>query len=203
MFTGLIQEIGRIKQSRRIREGLRLIVESKELRPKLKIDDSVAINGVCQTVVALEEDCFHVETVHTTLAKTTLGLLKKGEEVNLETALTLSTPLGGHIVQGHVGSVGVIVALNPIGNNINIGIKIDSETQYYVVKEGSITLEGIGLTVADLKADIAWVTVIPHTFKNTTLRNKKLGDKINIEVDILAKYVEKLLSKAIPSKIRV
>lgn len=194
MFTGLVKEIGRVVSALPNKEGKELAIASSTLVKQVEIDDSVAVNGVCQTVTRIENDKFFVQAVHTSLEKTTLGALRSGDEVNLELALTLQDRLGGHIVQGHVNDVGRIVGITSIGNNYLVSIQLSNENVKYVVKEGSITIDGISLTVAefDRNAAVATVSIIPHTWENTILRNKKVGSNVNIEVDILAKYVESL-----------
>ncbi|WP_372655245.1 riboflavin synthase [Halobacteriovorax sp.] len=195
MFTGLVKEIGSVKTINGNQEGKELAIYSKELIKDIKVDDSVSVNGACQTAIRVADDHFVVQTIHTSLEKTTLGKLQVGEEVNLELALQLSDRLGGHLVQGHVNSMANIVDIQNKGKNYLLKSKIDREQMKYIVKEGSITIEGISLTVADLDRDqnTFTVSIIPHTWMNTVLRNRRVGSVINIEVDILGKYVENLL----------
>lgn len=193
MFTGLVKEIGKVVGATSNSEGVLLTVASNLLRPQMGIDDSVAINGVCQTVVSLGDKTFSVQVVHTSLEKTTLGKLKSGMEVNLELALTLSDRLGGHIVQGHVNGIASVEKLLMRGDNTLMTLRLPSELLRYVVKEGSITLDGTSLTVAELEDALVTVSLIPHTLKQTVLKNRKVGHEINVEVDILAKYIERLL----------
>ncbi|MFG1493963.1 riboflavin synthase [Halobacteriovorax sp. ZH4_bin.1] len=195
MFTGLVKEIGKVVSVRSNAEGKLIEVSCKELLPEIAIDDSVAINGACQTAVKITNSTFVVQTVHTSLEKTTLGSLRSGEEVNLELALRASDRLGGHIVQGHVNDVGQIVQIQSRGNNYLVTIKVNSKQMKYIVKEGSITIDGISLTVADVfKADSSFqLSIIPHTWENTVLRNRSVQSLVNIEVDILGKYIENLL----------
>ncbi len=193
MFTGLVKEIGKIKRVTPNTEGAEIVVSSTSLISEIKIDDSVAINGVCQTATAVSIDSFTVQAVHTTLDKTTLGSLKVGQEVNMELALRVSDRLGGHIVQGHVNCVAPLTGIIAKGNNYLVSITLPTEVLRYVVAEGSITIDGISLTVAYLEGNKVTVSIIPHTFENTILRNKNIGDKVNIEVDVIAKYVERLL----------
>lgn len=195
MFTGLVKEIGKVRRISKNAEGKILEIESVELLPEIGIDDSVAINGACQTAVLLSEDTFTVQAVHTTLEKTTLGHLKVGDEVNMELALKVSDRLGGHMVQGHVNDVGNIVNIRNNGKNYLVTLRVSSTQMKYIVKEGSITIDGISLTVADVfPADCSFqVSIIPHTWDHTVLRNRKVGSFVNIEVDILGKYIENLL----------
>lgn len=195
MFTGLVKEIGTVKSIKGNQEGKELAIYSKSLIKEIGIDDSVSINGACQTAIRVEEEYFVVQTIHTSLEKTTLGSLNVGEEVNLELALQLSDRLGGHLVQGHINAMANIVDIQNKGKNYLLKSKIDREQMKYIVKEGSITIEGISLTVADIdrEKNTFTVSIIPHTWLNTILRNRRVSSIINIEVDILGKYVENLL----------
>lgn len=195
MFTGLVKEIGKVKRVSKNAEGKVLEIESKVLLPEIAIDDSVSINGACQTAVTITEDSFIVQAVHTTLDKTTLGKLNVGDEVNMELALRLSDRLGGHMVQGHVNDVGTIANIQNTGKNYVVTVRVSPDQMKYIVKEGSITIDGISLTVSNLfKEDCSFqVSIIPHTWDHTVLRNRRVGSLINIEVDILGKYIENLL----------
>lgn len=195
MFTGLVKEIGKVVSVRSNAEGKLIEVESKTLLPEIEIDDSVAINGACQTAVKVSDKTFVVQAVHTTLEKTTLGRLRQGDEVNLELALRASDRLGGHIVQGHVNDVGQIAQIRNLGENYLVTIKVHSSQMKYIVKEGSVTIDGISLTVSDVfKEDCSFqLSIIPHTWQHTVLRNRTVQSLVNIEVDILGKYIENLL----------
>lgn len=195
MFTGLVKDIGTVKGIIPNTEGLELIIESKELISDIAIDDSIAINGACQTATKVSGSTFSVQTVHVSLEKTTLGSLKLGDSVNLELALRLSDRLGGHLVQGHVNDVAEIISIDARGKNFVVSAKLSPAQMKYIVKEGSITIDGISLTVANTNKDNSTFTVsiIPHTWNNTVLRSRPIGSKVNIEVDILGKYVENLL----------
>jgi len=191
VFTGLIKEIGIVKSIVPNKEGKLLTVSSHELISEIEIDDSVSINGACQTVIHYSPSEFTVQAVGTTLEKTTLGHLKPGDEVNMELALRLADRLGGHLVQGHVNGLGHVKKISATGDNYLMTVSADHSLVKYIVKEGSITLNGVSLTVADMNSDCGvTVSVIPHTWFNTTFKNLGIGDKINIEVDIIAKYVE-------------
>jgi riboflavin synthase len=192
MFTGLIKEIGKIKEVRHNREGREFIIESKELISQMAIDDSVCVNGACQTVTEVGKGCFKVQTVHITLQKTTLGDLKTGSRVNLELALRPIDRFGGHFVQGHVNDVGVITEIKSVGKNCLLTVKYPKSLANYLTSEGPITLDGVGLTIAklDKRVNSFTVSVIPHTLENTVLADKRRGDRLNLEVDLLAKYVE-------------
>ncbi len=195
MFTGIVKEIGKVKSLTPNSSGLSLEVYAPALIKDLEIDDSVSINGACQTVTELGGDYFRVQAVHTTLEKTTLGALSIGEDVNLELALQLQTRLGGHLVQGHVNGMGSIVTVLKKGNNYDVWVSYPPQCAPYIVKEGSITVDGISLTVADLKREEhqLMLSIIPHTWEQTALRHRRSGALVNLEVDIIAKYVENLL----------
>jgi riboflavin synthase len=193
MFTGLVKDIGVIESVVPNTEG-KLITVQSNLCDQIAIDDSVSINGACQTVVNFNHKTFTVQAVGTTLEKTNLSSLKSGELVNLELALRLSDRLGGHLVQGHVNGLSEVAKIASYGDNYVVTLKVAVELRGYIVKEGSITLNGISLTVSDVdKMGQIQVSVIPHTWFHTNLKNIHIGDKINVEVDIIAKYVENLM----------
>lgn len=195
MFTGIIEEIGIVKEFSKSGKNALIVVECKKILEEVKIGDSIAIDGVCQTVVKFDKNSFSVQVSSETLNVTTFLRLKSGDKVNLERALTLSTRLGGHIVSGHVDGLGKIKSSRTVGSEFyNLKIEIEKELTKYIVKKGSITINGISLTVADITSNEVSIAVIPQTFENTNLKSLKSGDYVNIEVDILAKYVEKLLS---------
>ena len=195
MFTGLVKSIGTVGSLSKNAEGMLITILDKKVSQDVAIDDSVSINGACQTVVDFDDQSFKVQAVHTTLEKTNFKNLKVGDKVNLELALRLSDRLGGHLVQGHVNGIGQIVNWESRGDNYQVNFRVPESLMRYVVKEGSITINGISLTVSDLNLEnrVAQVSIIPHTWNNTTFRDLKIGEEINLEVDILAKYVENLL----------
>ncbi len=195
MFTGLIKEIGRVKTVSATAEGKKIEILCPHIRPHLNIDDSVAVNGVCLTVEKLTTDSFFATAVHVTLEKTTTGLLKKETPVNLEMALAMGDRLGGHVVQGHVGAIGEIVKIEDHGKNKLITLSYPEKLSRYFILEGSVAIEGISLTIAQINKEKLYlqVSIIPHTVKETTLQFKKIGDKVNLEVDLFAKYVESIL----------
>jgi riboflavin synthase len=195
MFTGLIKEIGILKSVETNREGKLLGIKSKDLIKEIGIDDSVSINGACQTVVKIKGDIFYVQAVHVTLEKTTFGALRPSNQVNLELSLRPMDRLGGHFVSGHVNGVGQISKITSQGKNYLITVKYSKDLEKYIIPEGSIAIDGISLTVAYQKRGELTVSIIPHTYEKTTLGSKKVGDKVNLEVDLLAKYLEKLLPK--------
>lgn len=195
MFTGLVKEIGKIKRVTKNTEGALIEVYSETLLSEIEIDDSVSINGACQTAIAVSDKTFLVQAVHVTMEKSSLGKLKAGDEVNLELAMRISDRLGGHIVQGHVNDIGTVRDIRNTGKNYLVIIGVSSSQMKYIVKEGSITIDGVSLTVSEVyKADCSFqVSVIPHTWDNTVFRNRRIGSSVNIEVDILGKYIENLL----------
>ena len=198
MFTGIIEEIGVVKECRQGKNDALIVVECQKVIEDTKLGDSIAINGVCQTVVDLKQNSFSAQISNETLKVTTFSNLKTGEKVNLERALTLASRLGGHMVTGHIDNVVKITKIEKHSDFYNLGFKIENDSEIglskYIVNKGSICINGISLTVAKIVSDEFEVAIIPHTFKNTNLETLKVGDNVNVEVDILAKYVEKNLS---------
>lgn len=186
MFTGIIEEIGVIKGFTKNSNGALITVGCFSVLEGTKIGDSIAINGCCQTVVSISTNSFSADVSHETLRISTLENFKTGDNVNLERALTPSTRMGGHIVQGHVDCKAKYLG--------NMTFEIPENEAKYVVYKGSITINGVSLTVADVKRNIFSIAVIPHTLENTTLKDLKHSDFVNIETDILGRYVEKFLS---------
>jgi riboflavin synthase len=194
MFTGLIQEVGLVKKAVQQGPGLELFVESNGLSHKVKVGDSVAVNGCCLTAVGVNPPLLSFQAVSETLNRTVLGDLKPGAKVNLELPLTLSDPLGGHFVQGHVDGTAEIIEITPDGAGARLKVKIPELLARYVVEKGSLALDGISLTVAAVQGNQVEVALISHTLQSTSLRDKKAGDFLHLEVDMLAKYIEKLSS---------
>ena len=194
MFTGLIEEIGQVKNIKSISGGISLNIAAKKIMNDIKIDDSVACNGVCLTVTSVGNNHFQADAVGATLEKTTLKSIRKGQQLNLERAVRLTDRLGGHLVQGHVNGIGSISQINKLGENFYLEVVIPENLKKYVIDEGSIAIDGISLTIAKLMNNHVGVSVIPHTWENTTLTYKRIGDSVNIETDLIAKYVEKLLT---------
>lgn len=194
MFTGIIEEIGVIKEFSKSGNSALIVVECKKILEDLKLGDSIAINGVCQTVVKFDKTHFAVQVSSETLSVTNLANLKAGDKVNLERALTLSARLGGHLVSGHVDGLAKIKSVQKLSEFYNLKFEVEKSLSKYIVKKGSVTINGISLTVANIAQNEFEIAIIPHTFDNTTLKWLKMGDFVNIEVDILAKYVEKFLS---------
>ncbi len=193
MFTGLVEEVGTVRHVRRRGEYLRLQVNCSTVLAGLRTGDSVSIDGACQTAVAVDPAGFAVDTLAETLRKTTFGSLVPGATVNLERALRVGDRLGGHIVQGHVDGVGILASIERSNRNIYLSVDLDPALLRYCVSEGSIAISGISLTIATLTERGVKVNIIPETWKRTSLRDRRVGDPVNIEVDILARYVERLL----------
>jgi riboflavin synthase len=193
MFTGLIEESGTIENISKFGDGLRFKIKAGKVLEDTKVDDSISINGVCLTVVEKSKNYFTVEAVEETLKKTTLGNLKVGEKINLERSIKLSDRLGGHLVQGHVDGIGKIVGRKKLKSSVILNIEIPSQLAKYMIDRGSIAIDGISLTIVKTENNLMTLSIIPHTLELTTLSWKKEGDTVNIEVDLIAKYVEKLL----------
>ena len=194
MFTGIVEDVGIVKEVISIRSGVRLKIGSK-ISKELKNGDSVAVNGACLTVVERKEDNFSVEVSFETLNRTNLGKANSGKRVNLERALKLSDRLDGHIVLGHVDTTATIKSINRVGEFYILSIAIDSYTFEHSVEKGSIAIDGISLTIAKLTENSLDVAVIPFTYENTNLKYLKPGETVNIEVDIIGKYVKKFMKK--------
>jgi len=194
MFTGLIQETGEIASLQRVSGKTRITVNAKTIPAELKLGDSVAVSGVCLTAVEIESHRFSCDLAEETLKRTSLGNLKKESCVNLELPTRPQERLGGHVVQGHVDGVGKLLKLEKIkgGEDWRMTIELPQGTSRYVVPQGSITIEGISLTVAGIKSDQIEIAIIPHTYHATNLHTLGHGSLVNIEVDVLAKYAEKL-----------
>ena len=194
MFTGIVEDVGIVKEVISIGSGVRLKIGSK-LSKELKNGDSVAVNGACLTVVERKEDNFSVDISFETLNRTNLGKANSGKRVNLERALRLSDRLDGHIVLGHVDTTATIKSINRVGEFYILSIAIDSYTFEHSVEKGSIAIDGISLTIAKLTENSLDVAVIPFTYENTNLKYLKPGETVNIEVDIIGKYVKKFMKK--------
>lgn len=195
MFTGIVTAVGRITRAQPKGDGVRLRIEA----PAFGLDDiatgdSIAIQGVCHTVVAKDALSFEVDSSRATLSVTT-GL-EDGREVNLEKSLRLSDRLGGHLVQGHVDGVGTVTAFDDVGGSYRLEVRAPHELARYIAKKGSITIDGVSLTVNAVDGARFEINVIPHTRAYTTLRNLALGSRVNVEVDMMARYVERLANTA-------
>lgn len=202
MFTGIIIELGKVYDFIKLRSGAQLKVLSKNIIKETSLGDSISVNGVCLTVNEIDstKELISFDVSYETLQKTTLGELKKGDCVNLEPALTLNTRLGGHIVSGHVEGIGIIKRIENKGDYQQIEIEAPEDILKYCIKKGSIAIDGISLTIVDIFPSSFTVVIIPHTAKMTTIGAKKIGDKVNLESDIIAKYVEKFVKQTAPVK---
>jgi riboflavin synthase len=194
VFTGIVEELGTVDALTTQTAGARLRVRCTRVLDDLKPGASIAVNGVCLTAVALDDSSFSADLAPETLERSNLGSLASGSRVNLERPLSLSDRLSGHIMQGHVDGTGELLSLEPLGDeNWWLRIRVPAELDRYLVFKGSIALDGISLTIASLERDVLSVTIIPHTYQVTTLATYQPGDRLNIECDVLAKHVEKLL----------
>ena len=190
MFTGLIEELGIVKSFERNSAGALLIVECKKILDDVRLGASVAINGACHTVVAFSDNSITVQTSNETLNVSNFDSLKKGDKVNLERAMTLSSRLDGHLVSGHIDGMATFIDKKIDGFSNKLFFKLDEKLKKYVIYKGSIAINGISLTIASLENTVFSVEIIPHTMQETNLADLKLGDIVNIETDVIAKYVE-------------
>jgi riboflavin synthase len=191
MFTGIVEELGTV-----IQPGTKLEVRCATVLSDLSIGASIAVNGVCLTAVAVTAQSFIADLAPETLSRSNLSELITGSRVNLERPVTPATRLSGHIVQGHVEATGEVVALDSLRDgNWWLKVRVPKSLDRYLVEKGSITLDGISLTIAAMDGDVIGATIIPHTYANTTIGQARFGSKLNVEVDVLAKHVEKLLAR--------
>ena len=194
MFTGLIEEKGKIISTKITQTGKQIAISTgKQFIEKIKIGDSVAINGVCQTAVKIEGNNFYTDLMQESLKKTTLNNLSAKQNVNLELAITLNSRLGGHIVQGHIDTVGQIIQIVNIHSLKEFYISCSLEHRKYLAPTGSVAIDGVSLTTAEIFDKSFKVALIPHTLNNTLFSEYKVGDRVNIEFDIIGKYVEQML----------
>lgn len=193
MFTGLIEDVGTVETLERTDDGARLRVSSN-LAAELALGDSIAVNGCCLTATAVDGDHFETEAMNQTLEVTALDSVEQGSKVNLELAMRANDRLGGHIVQGHVDGVGTVSSIENDGFARRIRVSLPTQLLLYVVDKGSITLSGVSLTVAELGDSWAEVSLIPETLERTNLGDLAPGDRLNVECDVIAKYVERLMS---------
>ncbi len=193
MFTGIIEEVGTIQKIIGHQISGSLKIKAEKVLSGTKIGDSIAVNGVCLTVTGMQGDCFFADVMAETLRKTNLGALPIGAGVNLERAMPSGGRFGGHIVSGHIDGTGTIMSLRPEGNAVWVTISAPADVLRLIVNKGSIAIDGISLTVASLEESAFRVSVIPHTGEATTLLSRKAGDLVNLENDVIGKYVERLL----------
>ncbi len=196
IFTGLIMEVGRVRRVDSRAGGTVFVFAAQKVLDGTRIGDSIAINGVDLTVTEMSADAFTADASLETLRRTTLGNLRAGSRVNLERALGVGERLGGHMVQGHIDGTGELISTASEGNAYRMRFRFPRELGRYIAMKGSICVDGISLTVAGLGGDWFEVAVIPHTWRETTLAERRSGDRVNLEVDVLAKYVERLLEHA-------
>jgi riboflavin synthase len=197
MFTGIIEEVGKILSIKVTGEKRRLTVACSKVLPELKQGDSVSVSGVCLTVVDPGNDSFSCDLAQETWVRTSFSRLKPGALVNLELPMRANGRFDGHIVQGHVDGTGILASLKPIpsGNDYRLTLTVPSELTRYIVAKGSLSIEGISLTVADIEGTQVDIAIIPHTAEVTNLRSLREGDALNLEVDVFAKYVEKIMAR--------
>lgn len=198
MFTGIVEEVGIVAAVQRSAAAARLTVRAPRVAGDAAIGDSISVNGVCLTVVAREGSNLHFDTVPETLSRSNLRFLRAGDGVNLERALAVGQRLGGHFVQGHVDGTGILQSVTERENARVLHVSAGPELRRYMVPKGSVALDGISLTLVDVEAEGFTVWIIPHTYAHTNLRERRPGDLLNIEIDLLAKYVERLLSAREP-----
>lgn len=193
MFTGIIEEVGQVKRIAKNPKSVALTVQAKTVLEDTKIGDSIATNGICLTVTNMTKDAFTVDVMNETLNRSNMQHLQIGSTVNLERALTLQTRLGGHMVSGHVDGIGTITSITKVDIAHLFKINASKDLLKYIVKKGSVAIDGISLTVVDVDHESFQVSIIPHTKDETTLFSKRIGDTLNIECDMVGKYIEKLL----------
>jgi riboflavin synthase len=193
MFTGIVEELGTISGVKDLGDSIRLQVSGELVRSDLAQGESISVNGACLTAAELTEDGFVADVMLETLNRTSLRGIAVGDKVNLERAMSGSGRFGGHVVQGHVDGVGEIISRQPSDNWEVVKVRIPSELGKYVVHKGSITFDGVSLTVNDISDDVVSLSLIPETLRLTTLGQKSVGAKLNVEADILAKHIEKLI----------
>jgi riboflavin synthase len=196
MFTGIIEELGRVREVEKRSEDARIVIEARTVTDGSRDGDSIAVNGVCLTALDIQPDSFAADVSKETLFRSTLGNLKEGSPVNLERAVTPATRLGGHIVQGHVDARGKFLGAEDHGESWTFRIAYPKEIARYLVFKGSVAVEGISLTIANLTDDYFEIAVIPKTWQVTNFSQLKPGDEVNLEADVIAKYVERILSSS-------
>lgn len=194
MFTGLIEEKGILIQKIPTGDGFQFEIQAEKVLEDLNIGSSIAVNGCCLTVVKRTERTFSVDTIEETLNKTNLGVLKQGDKVNLERPLKADARLGGHFVLGHIDTTGKIENIKELSNSHWMTISFPEKFNQYLIYVGSVAIDGVSMTVADLKNNSFSVGIIPHTWKETIFSEKKIGDTVNLEFDVLGKYVERIMN---------
>ncbi|GAA5139068.1 riboflavin synthase [Thalassotalea piscium] len=196
MFTGIIEAVGKIKQINITADGARLTIDTQSLdMGDVNLGDSIATNGICLTVVAFDSSSFSADVSKETLTRTGFGSYQVNQIVNLEKAMLPTTRFGGHIVSGHVDAVATIKSIAPSGNSIDYWINMSDEIAHYIAEKGSVTVDGVSLTVNTVLEDSFRLTIVPHTTEKTVISQYKVGTPVNIEVDVMARYIERLLLK--------
>jgi riboflavin synthase len=193
MFTGLVEEKGKLIKKRPTGLGYNLTFSAVKVMDDLNIGDSISVNGCCLTVVSKEKNSFSIDAIEETLKKTNLGALEEGSGVNLERPLKTDERLGGHFVLGHVDTTGVVTSIEELTNSHFIKISYPAEFNKYLIHVGSVAIDGVSMTVAQLSNNEFGVGVIPHTWQETVFSDRKKGDKVNLEFDVLGKYVERIM----------
>lgn len=193
MFTGLVEETGKLENKIPTGDGFRFVLSADKIMDDMEIGSSVAVNGCCLTVVEKSEKKFSVDTIEETLKKTNLGKLEIGQKVNLERPLKADARLGGHFVLGHVDTTGSIKEIKDLSNSHFVTIEFAHEFKKYLIFVGSVAIDGVSMTVAQLDKNTFSVGIIPHTWKETVFSTKKVGDTVNLEFDVLGKYVENIM----------
>lgn len=194
MFTGIVEEIGKVQSIIKSTKSAKIIIQAKKVLEDVRLGDSISTNGVCLTVTEFTSNSFTVDVMAETMRRSNLHILSSGDQINLERALRLGDRLGGHIVSGHIDGMGTISNYEKEDNAVWVTILTSSEILKYIVQKGSITIDGISLTVAYVDDSVFKVSIIPHTKEVTTLLKKRVGDIVNLECDMVGKYIEKLLS---------
>ncbi len=193
MFTGLVEETGRLVKKIATGDGYQLVISADKVLEDLKIGDSISVNGVCLTVVKRESNNFSLDTIEETLKKSNLGFLKINDRVNLERPLKAEERLGGHFVLGHVDTTGKVKEIKELSNSHWMTISYPDNFKKYLIFVGSISIDGVSMTVAQLDGNSFSVGIIPHTWEMTVFSDKKIGDTVNLEFDVLGKYVERIM----------
>lgn len=200
MFTGIIEEIGIVKTVQKSGNSSYIRIEAEKILEDVHLGDSIAVNGVCLTVTKYDSNIFQADVMNETLSRSSLGSLKSGSPVNLERAMAANGRFGGHIVSGHIDGVGIITKIKNDGIAIWYTISAKAEIMRYIVEKGSVAIDGISLTVAKISECDFSVSIIPHTAEKTILSSKNIGDEVNLENDIIAKYVDRLITHASESQ---
>ncbi|HVA55683.1 MAG TPA: riboflavin synthase [Gammaproteobacteria bacterium] len=201
MFTGIVQIVGKVQAIEPRSGDLRMRIRAVGLDMKaMKVGDSIAVNGCCLTVIETLPEGFSVDASRETLGLTTLGAFQAGTPVNLETAMTLSTPVGGHMVSGHVDGVGIVQSRREDARSVRFDIEAPLGLAHYIARKGSVCVDGVSLTVNAVETRTFQVNSIPHTLEHTNMRDYRTGTRVNLEVDLIARYLERLLSTHTPAK---